>query len=298
VKIKWHGVFNVMVTPFCKNGNINFESFKNNLDFSVEEKADGVIIAGSTGEFYNLEDRERIKLFAEAKERVGEKLTVIGCCSSLSSTFSSIKLIKEAQKTGIDGMMLLPPIFVHPNHNEILDYFYKVSQHCDLPIIVYNNPVRTGVFLDTKIMEQLVNTTRVVAIKDSSKDITYLANIKRKIGDKLQIFTGFDTLFLPSMAVGANGVVSMAFQIVGHLIKDIYLSFVKGELEKAMSIQSRILPLYEAMYSGSSAPYCVIKYAMNCLGYGGGYPRLPLHPADEKSRKAINSFLSDSGLKN
>lgn len=297
MKTKWCGVLNVMVTPFYENGEINFTSFENNLDFSVEENSDGVVIAGSTGEFYNLEDKERIKLFAKAKERLGDKLTVIGCCSSLSSTFSNIKLIQEAEKTGIDGIMLLPPIFIHPNHNEILDYFDTVSQNCSLPIMIYNNPSRTGVFLDIQIMEQLVDTTRVVALKDSSKDLVYLASIKRKIGDKLLIFTGFDTLFIQSLAIGADGVVSMVFQILGHLIKDIYLYFKKGELEKARSIQSSILPLYEAMYSSPSAPYCVIKHAMNSIGYGGGYPRLPLHPADEKSRKAIDYFLSNFELK-
>jgi len=287
----WHGIFNVMITPFDKYGDIDYDGFKNNLLYSQINNSNGVIIAGSTGEFYNLEDNERISLFEIAKEVLDDNTIIIGGCTSLCSTKNNINLISKSYNTGIDGIMLLPPLFLHPNDVEVVNYFEEISQNTDCPIMVYNNPVRTGVLINNKMLGNIIKNSNVIAIKDSSKDLSLLGSFIEDYGNDISIFTGFDTLIVPSIAIGADGVASMTFQVFANIINNIYQNIINGNIKESSKLQNHILPLYHLMYNSNSSPYAVIKESMNLNKLNGGYPRKPLRPVNNLDSKYIKTTI-------
>jgi len=287
----WHGIFNVMITPFDKYGDVDYDGFKNNLLYSQTNNCNGVIIAGSTGEFYNLEDNERIRLFEIAKEVLDDNIIIIGGCTSLCSTKNNINLIVNANKTGIDGIMLLPPLFLHPNDLEVINFFEEISHNIECPIMVYNNPVRTGVFINNIMLGKLIKNSNVIAIKDSSKDLSLIGSFIEDYGNDISIFTGFDTLIVPSIAIGADGVASMTFQVISDIINEIYRNIKKGNIKESSKLQNYILPLYHLMYNSNSSPYAVIKESMNLNNLNGGYPRKPLRPVTDLDSKIIKSTI-------
>ena len=204
---------------------------------------------------------------------------------------NNINLIVNAINTGIDGIMLLPPLFLHPNDLEVINYFEEISHNIECPIMVYNNPVRTGVFINNIMLGKLIKNSNVIAIKDSSKDLSLLGSFIEDYGNDISIFTGFDTLIVPSIAIGADGVASMTFQVISDIINKIYRNIRKGNIKDSSKLQNHILPLYHLMYNSNSSPYAVIKESMNLNNLNGGYPRKPLQPVNDLDSKIIKTTI-------
>lgn len=291
-KQDWGGVFSVLVTPFTEDGSVDVASFRQNVDRAIEDRATGIVVAGSTGEFYSLTDAERLELFSAATEQVDGRVPVIGCVNSArTATSASVELAVDARRTGLDGVMLLPPLYVRPTWPEALGFFQDVSSACDLPMIAYNNPARTGIDLTVDMLDELEAKTNVAAVKDSSGDVNKMAQLADRLGDRLRLFVGLDSLMLPSLAQGAHGIVSVVHQALGDLIVQLYEHTHAGRLADAAPLQAGLSRFCHLMYGRGVNPFTALKHAMNHRGYQGGHSRRPLLPPEGQVRDDIETLL-------
>jgi 4-hydroxy-tetrahydrodipicolinate synthase len=289
---EWAGVFSVVLTPFTASAAVDIDVFEELVDRTVREGASGIVVAGSTGEFYSLTDDERLLLFETAVRVAGGRIVVIGGANAGNvSTAETIKLVRRSVDSGVDGVMLLPPIFVQPNEDETVRFYDDVARNGAAPILAYNNPRRSGRPLDDRLLGRLVSDGSIVALKDSSTDLSYFTRTAAEHGSRLRLFTGFDSLITPSAAVGGHGVVSMLHQVVGRHVVDTWQAAASGSFGVARELQVPIDRFYTAMYGRESAPYAVLKYAMKKMGRGVGEPRLPVRPATPNDAVLVDELL-------
>ncbi|NKQ57702.1 4-hydroxy-tetrahydrodipicolinate synthase [Amycolatopsis sp. K13G38] len=301
-KPEWGGVLSVLVTPFREDASVDIPSFRRNIDKAIEDRATGIVVAGSTGEFYSLSDAERLELFSVATGQAGGRVPVIGCVNSTSTaTSATVELADEARTTGLDGVMLLPPLYVRPTWPEALRFFQDVTAACDLPILAYNNPSRTGIDLTVDMIEELAAKTGVVAVKDSSGDVTKMGQLARRVGDRVRLLVGLDTLMLPCLAQGAHGIVSVVHQALPELINALYEHTRAGRTAEAAVLQAGLSEFCELLYKRGTNPFSALKLAMNHRGYGGGHSRLPILPPEGGIRGEIETLagtLAEAGCVN
>lgn len=292
----WCGVHSVSVTPFTETGAIDIDGFRNLMRLSSADRVHGVVVAGSTGEFYSMTAAERRRLVEVATEEVADGVSVVAGISALDRK-EVIQLGKDAKLAGADGVMLLPPIFLFPNEAEIRGFVIDVSEGIDLPIMLYNNPRRTGVTLSPELVAQLADDARIVAIKDSSRDIVQVEKLVSAVGERVKVLVGFDSMLLASLSVGAHGVVSMASQVLGATVRDLYEAWHAGDLAAARTLQERLTRFYDTLVPDVS-PYAVIKQAMNLLGRPGGVPRKPMLPVTPEVEGTIRGVLDELQMSN
>ena len=288
----WTGIFPVIVTPFNADGSINETRYKQLVDDAIANGAQGVVAAGSTGEFYTLTIAERARLFKLTVDHVAGRVPVLAGVADLRVE-DVLEACQSALAAGCAGGMILPPIYAMPSAREILAFFEYISRNTALPLMLYNSPRRAGVDITPALVEQLAALPTVVAIKDSSGAITQVSELVQRVGDKLRVFVGYETMIVPARAVGAHGVIAMAHQIAGPLIRDYWDKALTGD--KALEAMGRdVFAFYRCFQSGSY--YAAIKETMTQLGRDAGGPRLPLLPLADEQKAAISKIIADAGL--
>lgn len=288
-RVSWNGVFVVCVTPFAENGSLDESQVRKLVETLIGEGVDGIVLAGSTGEWFAMSDDERIKLFQIAVDQNRGRVKLLAGASAIS-TESAVRLMRAAKELGMEGALVLPPPYILPTERELLTYF-EALDGVGLPIMLYNNPPRTGVNLDSKLLAKLLRLKNVVALKESVKDLQQIAATLRTHKNELAIFTGLETYLLPTLQRGGVGVVSMAPNVMGREAVDLYRHAVSGRWKEAVLIQQKIDLLYSSMYSGTVNPYVVLKEGMRLLGRPGGHPRAPLLPMTAEERGALATLL-------
>lgn len=292
-RIEWSGVFTVCVTPFAADGALDDAAVRLLVEMLIADGAQGIVLAGSTGEWFSMSDEEKIRLFRVAAEQNRGRVKLLAGASSIN-TATAVRLTAAAKDAGLDGALLLPPPYILPTERELLAFVAAVDE-VGLPIMLYNNPPRTGVNLDARLLGKLLPLRRVVALKDSAKDLHQLSATLRAHGDTLAIFTGTETYTVPTVQRGGAGVVAMAPNIIGRAAIALYEAATRGDWAAAAAAQVPIDLIYDRMYAWSYNPYVVIKEAMRLLGRPGGWPRPPLLPMLDTDREALRRVLADIG---
>lgn len=292
-RVNWSGSFVVAVTPFAEDGGFDEPAIRTLVDLLIAEGADGLVMAGSTGEWYTMTDAERIRLFEITVEQVNGRATILAGTSAIA-TANAVALTSAAKDLGCDGVMLLPPPYVLPTERELIAYFSAVDE-VGLPIMLYNNPTRTGVNLDARLLAKLLPLRRIAALKDSVKDLSQLSATLRDYRDELAVFVGFEGYVIPCVQRGAVGMVAMSPNVLGRPGIDLFRHAAAGNLQAASALIERIDLLYDQMYGKGQNPYVVVKDAMRLLGRPGGWPRPPLLPLAEAERQSLHRFLVASG---
>jgi 4-hydroxy-tetrahydrodipicolinate synthase len=293
-RTNWRGVFVPVVTPFTKSYEFDEKACREIIELLIQDGVHGIIVAGSTGEWFTMDDSERKRLFEVAKDQVKGRVTLLGGTSAIA-TRDAVSLTKAAKDIGMDGTLVLPPPYALPNEKEVLAY-YEAIANVGLPIMVYNNPARTQVNINAKLAGNLASFGSVVALKDSVKDLYQMAETIRVVGDRLAMFCGLEPYALPLIQRGAVGIVAMAPNIMGSKAVALYTHAVAGQWSEAFKVERIIDQLYTAFYSGGYGAYVVIKECMNLLGRPGGWPRPPLLPMAEKDRGELKRLLQEIGL--
>lgn len=289
----WAGNYVVSVTPFAKTGEIDEAQLRRLVDTFVAEGAQGLVVAGSTGEYFSLSDEERVHLFKLVADQNCGRLRLIAGTTDIS-TRRVVALTEAARKLGYDGALVLPPPYVLPTTRELLAHFAAIDE-VGLPLMLYNNPARTGVNLDVAILEKLLPLNRFVALKDSLKDLGQSSATLRRFRDEIAIFPGLESYLVPSLQRGGAGVVSMAPNVLGADAISILSLIENKRFDDVVRIQERIDRLYARMYAGDYNPYVVMKEGMRILGRPGGWTRDPLLPMDAKDRDSLRVLLKDIG---
>jgi 4-hydroxy-tetrahydrodipicolinate synthase len=279
-----------MVTPFDEKGAVDFEQAKKLAHALLDSGSDGVVLSGTTGESPTLTTDEKMRLFSEVKQSVGDKGVVIAGTGTYS-TAESIELSQEAEKQGVDGLLLVVPYYNKPPQEGMYQHFKAIAGNTNLPCIVYNIMGRTGVNMTDETTIRLSQIDNIVGTKEASGDMSQIARIIQGAGPDFRVWSGDDNQTFLIMSMGGYGVVSVVSHLVGNQIKHMMGLLLEGDIEGAATEHRRLLPIFLGMFTESNP--IPVKYAVNHLGLNVGGPRLPLVPPSEKAVAQIEKLLDE-----
>ena len=277
-----------MVTPFNNKGDVDYKQAKKLALALLDSGSDGLVVAGTTGESPTLSRDERLRLFAEIKEAVGKRGTVIAGTGSYN-TRESIELTKEAEKIGVDAALLVVPYYNKPTQQGLKEHFEAIAKVTSLPCILYNVPSRTITNLLPETVVELSKVDNIVGLKEASGDLGQVTKVLDGVKKDFLLYSGNDCDTFLMLTLGAYGVISVASHLVGVQISNMINKAVKGKTAEAAAIHRDLLPLVNSLFIVSNP--VPVKYALNCVGFPVGKPRLPLMPPDEKSAATIEAML-------
>ncbi|WP_041076037.1 4-hydroxy-tetrahydrodipicolinate synthase [Thermotoga caldifontis] len=289
------GVIPAVVTPMNKDESINESAFRKLLNYLVDNGVHGVFIIGSQGEFYALTREEKIRLMEIAVEEVNGRVPVYAGTGGIT-TREVIELNDAAEKIGVDAVSIITPYYISPSQEELYEHYVKIAKATKLPVLLYNNPGRTGgVKLEPRTVERLAEIDNIVGIKDSSGDLTNTSDyIRRTKGKNFHVLAGRDTLILATLLYGGTGSIAATANVAPKLVASIYDYFVKGDLENAKRAQEELTPLRLAFELGTFP--VVIKEALNMIGIEAGPARGPIRSLSEEKKAELRKVLQNMKL--
>ena len=268
-----------MITPFQKNGDVDYDAAKRLAIALSKSGSDGILIGGTTGESPTLSDEEKLKLFKEVKESVGDNARVIAGTTDNNNS-KSIELSIEAQKVGVDALLLTVPAYNKPTQQGLIDHFNKIADSVDIPGILYNVPGRTSLNMTAETTLILSSHENIVGIKEASSDLGQITRIISESSDTdFRVWSGNDDETFSIMALGGFGIVSVASNIVGVQIKRMMGSILEGNIESAADQHKELLPLFQGLFWVTNP--ILIKRALNISGFNVGGLRLPMKDSGE-----------------
>ncbi|AQX03110.1 dihydrodipicolinate synthase family protein [Elizabethkingia anophelis] len=289
-KLNWEGIYPAVLTPFTKDGEIDFDMFAKNTEAQIKAGVHGIILAGTLGEASALETEEKFELLKFAKAITDGRIPVILNLSE-NTTRSAVNYAKKAKELGADGLMLLPPMRYKADNREVVEYFKAVASATDLPILIYNNPVDYGIHVTLDMFDELINYPTIQAVKDSTRDLANVTRMINRFGKRIKILGGVDTICLETLMLGADGLVAGLVDAFPNETMAMYNYVKAGEYDKAVAVYRWFMPLLELDIHPKLIQY--IKLAASAEGIGNPYvraPRLELH-GEEADR--INKIITD-----
>ncbi len=277
-----------MVTPFNEMEEVDFTSVTKLVNHLISNGTDSLVVAGTTGESPTLSVDEKIRLFEHVVETVDGRVPVIagtGC----NNTRASIELTKRAEKTGVNGIMLVTPYYSKPSQEGMYQHFKKVAESTDLPVMLYNIPGRSAVGLTPETIIRLSQVENITAVKEASGDLDAMATIIEHTPDNFHLYSGDDSLTLPVLSIGGKGVVSVASHVIGREMQDMIQSFLNGHHDYAAKLHRHLLSTMKAMFM---APNPVpVKAALELQGIISGNVRLPMVRLNEEETNTLRTQL-------
>lgn len=267
------GAGTAIITPFDKDGQIDYERFSKLIEFQIANNTDAIIVCGTTGEGSTLSVKERLDLFSHAVRQVHGRVPVIGGTGS-NSSFFTLDLAKEAEKAGINAHLMVTPYYNKTSQQGLINHYTFLSDRLKKPIIIYNVPSRTGMNITPETYEKLSHHENIVGVKEADGNIVKLTKSVALCKDRLDFYIGNDDQIAVSAYLGCKGVVSVLSNILPGFTSKLVKSALNGELNKANKMQSDAMKLIEALFSDVNP--IPIKTAMKILGYDIGYLRGPL----------------------
>ena len=289
------GLYVVIVTPFKATGDIDEAGLRGNIDWYIELGAPGIICTGSTGSFDALSDEERKEVIRITADQASGRATVLAGTAA-TTTEKTIELSKFAESVDMDGVMIVPPYYGIPTENELYEHYKDIANAIDIPIMIYNNPRRTGVDLSprwfSKIAGEIENITHV---KESSGDIRRVHQILQMSEGKLTVFIGIDDIALYALFGGATGWVASSSNIVPEHALRLVKAVEARDLKEATEVFRELLPIFSFVEgSGKLVPVC--KAGVDMRGHVGGSLRKPRQAITKEEEKELTRLLTNLKL--
>lgn len=284
-----------MVTPFDKNCNLNLEACNKLIEHLIKNGSDGILLSGTTGESPTLTDEEKIQLFRLGVKNFGAKIKIIAGTGTYD-TKHSIELSKEAEKIGVDGLLLVTPYYNKPNQSGLYKHFEAIANAVKIPIILYNVPSRTSCNMSAKTCIELSKIDNIIGVKEASSDFRQIAEIIRGSREGFLVYSGNDGDTLPMLSLGAYGVISVASHIVGNDIKKMVASFKSGNISEAARLHKYLLDIFYGIFITTSP--IPIKEALNLSGIDVGPTRLPLGKMTDDELTTFKKILAKYNIIN
>lgn len=278
-----------MVTSFDDRGEVDYGQCKRLALALLASGSDGVVVSGTTGESPTLSYQEKVRLFGEIKAAIGDRGTVIAGTGSYS-TRESVELTADAERVGVDGVLLVVPYYNKPTQEGLFQHFKAIAESTSLPCILYNVPGRTVTNLAVDTVVRLAAVPNIVGVKEASANFEQIARIIRETPESFRVWSGNDGDTFHIMAMGGYGVISVSSHLVGVETRQMIEHCLNGEMAAASAIHMNLLPLVSALFVVANP--IPIKYALSQIGFAAGRPRLPLTEPDEKSAAIIRSILA------
>jgi len=283
-------ILTAMVTPFDRHGELDLAESKRLARWLIERGNDGLVVAGSTGEGQMLDARERAALWAAVKEGVGSRAIVIANAGT-NSTRESVGASKDAQAAGADAILAVVPYYSKPPQSGMLAHFGAIAQATRLPVVVYNIPGRTAAnMLPETLFELARRHANVVGVKESSGDLKQIGTVLGGRAKNFIVWAGDDHLFLPCLALGADGVVGVASHLCSPEYRRMLAAYRDGRVDEAAAIAASLLPLIDALFATTSP--IPVKWAMRELGFNAGECRLPLDAMPQALTERLRPLIA------
>lgn len=286
-------IITAMVTPFDTNGDIDFVATEKLIEHLIENGSDGLVVAGTTGESPTLSASEKVELFKFAAEKVNGRIPVIAGTGS-NDTRSSISLTQQAEEAGVDGIMLVTPYYNKPAQEGLYQHFKAIAEATRLPVMLYNIPGRSAVNMAPETIIRLAEIPNIVSVKEASGNLDAASMIIEATSDDFTLYSGDDGLTLPLMAIGADGIVSVASHIIGNEMQAMIADFTSGNLKEAAAKHRKLLPVMNALFA---APNPVpVKTALQLMGIETGTVRMPMIPLNPEETSTLRQLLEAGNI--
>jgi len=281
-----------MVTPFDKDGAIDWAGVEKLAQHLVDTGHDGIAVNGTTGEAPTTKSSEKLEIIKVVKKVVGSKVQVLSGAGDNETSYT-VEQAKRSQDAGADGLLVVTPYYNKPPQAGIEAHFRAVAAVTDLPIMMYDIPGRTGVEIESDTIVKLFETVdNIVALKDAKGNIAATSWVIKRCG--IPVYSGDDILNLPFLSVGAVGFVSVCGHTVGLQLKAMLDAWFAGNSAKALEIHQQLLPVFTGTFRTQGA--ILTKAAMSLMGLPGGTTRLPLVDATEAQIEQLRKDLTAGGV--
>ncbi len=275
-----------LVTPMERDGRINYEKYRELIDFQITHGTDAIISVGTTGEAPTLEDDEHLRAFEVAIEQTNGRVPMIAGTGS-NNTDHCIYMSREAKAMGADGLLLVTPYYNKTSQRGLIAHYTKIAASVDLPIILYNVPSRTGVNLQPKTVAELAKIPNIVGLKQANGDMSETAEIAALCD--LPLYSGNDDQIVPILALGGKGVISVLSNVLPQETHDICEAWFDGNVQLSLELQLKYLELANALFMDVNP--IPVKEAMNQMGLEVGDCRLPLYTMSDAMKQTITDVL-------
>lgn len=282
-----------IITPFAKDGSIDFEELGKLLEFQIENETDAIIICGTTGESAAMPDSEHLSVIDYAVKEVNGRIPVIAGTGS-NDTAHGITLCKAAEKLGVDGLLTVTPYYNKTTQRGLVKHFTALANSVKIPLILYNVPSRTGLNIKPDTLLELSKVENIIGIKEASGNITQVAQMAAKCPDMV-IYSGNDDQIIPIMSVGGLGVISVLANIEPKKTHDMCQKFLDKDTEGAMKLQLEAMEVIDALFCEVNP--IPVKKAMSLMGYNTDTLRLPLCEISPENEKYLRRALVNYGIK-
>ncbi|HWP96174.1 MAG TPA: 4-hydroxy-tetrahydrodipicolinate synthase [Syntrophomonadaceae bacterium] len=286
-------VWTAMITPFDQDLQVNYSKAAELAEYLCQHGSEGIIVSGTTGESPVLSTEEKLQLLVAVKQKVGKQVPV-WCGTGSNDTAHVIELSREAEKAGADGLLLVSPYYSKPPQEGLYQHFKQVAESVSVPLMLYNIPGRTAVNMLPATMARLAEIENIVAIKEAAGDLDQVSQLSSILPPRVAIFSGDDSLTLPMLAVGAQGVVSIASHILGNEIKAMVEAYFAGQVDQARELHLKLFPAFKGLFVTTNP--IPLKAALNMMGMKVGGLRLPLVEADEAQIAQVKELLQSYKL--
>jgi 4-hydroxy-tetrahydrodipicolinate synthase len=279
-----------MVTPFDANGELDLREAARLARWLVDQGNDGLIVSGTTGESPVLSDEEKLALFRATKEAVGDSAAIVAGTGG-NDTKHSVELTERARETGVDAILAVVPYYSKPPQDGMLRHFGAIAEATDLPVIVYNIPGRTGAnMLPATLLELARRHGNIAGVKESSGDAAQFSAILRDRPEGFRFWSGDDHLYLPALALGGDGLISVSAHLCARELRAMREAFVAGRVAEASAIHRSLSALFATLFTVTSP--IPVKWAMNRLGFACGDCRSPMGAMPESLIAVLEPMLA------
>jgi len=289
----FEGVFTALVTPFTKGGNFDEKAFRDLVESQIKAGIDGLVAVGSTGESPTVTHEENLRIVEIAIDQAAGRVPVIAGTGS-NSTQEALDMTRRAKDIGAAASLQTAPYYNKPNQEGFYRHFCAVADAVDLPVILYNIPGRTAKAVDTATILRLAKHPNIKALKQSLDNLTQLMDVVAGAPKDFTVLSGDDGLTLPTMALGAKGVISVASHLVPEDMVALVRAMSAGELAKAQAIHYRLLPLFHALFIDTNP--IPVKYALSLQKRMAESYRLPLYPMADNLKAQLKNVMEELGL--
>lgn len=283
-----------IVTPMNADGSVNYESFRKLIEFQIENSTDAIIVCGTTGEASTLSHEEHLDVIKYCVEVVAGRVPVVAGTGS-NCTETAIYLSTEAEKYGVDGLLLVSPYYNKATQNGLYAHFKAVADAVKVPIILYNVPSRTGCnILPETVVRLCKDVENIVGVKEASGNISQIAHLAAIADGCVDIYSGNDDQIVPVMSLGGIGVISVLSNVAPKQTHEICRKYLDGDVKGSCKMQLEALELCNALFCEVNP--IPVKKALNLMGMEAGTLRMPLSEMEEANAQKLEKAMKTYGI--
>jgi 4-hydroxy-tetrahydrodipicolinate synthase len=284
-----------LITPMAEDGSLDPKAFQEFVEWQISEGTQGLIPVGTTGESPTLSHAEHHKVVELCVEAAAGRVPVIAGAGS-NSTEEAIELTRHAKEAGADAALIVTPYYNKPTQEGMYLHYMAIADAVDLPIIIYNIPPRSVVDMSVETMARLAKHPNIVGVKDATANLARPLHTRVAIGPDFSQLSGEDHTALAFLGAGGHGCISVTANIAPRLCAEMHAAWAAGNIQEAIAIQDRLLPVHDAMFCETSPG--PVKYAASLLAKSSAFCRLPMAPVADSTRARVKAAMVSAGLLN